>query len=102
MSSKVVESESVFEKWLESLKGRDHRLYEELAARFHHHTEKPDEVRPESSDITLKSVSRKTDAGLRAMALETIVREGRPAFRVREDRIDFDSTRPEASARIVV
>lgn len=102
MASKAAEGESVFSKWLGSLKESDLPLYEELTARLRHHAENPEEVRPEGSVVSLESVSREANVDLSATALETIVREGRPAFRVLESRIDFDSTKPDATAKVVV
>jgi hypothetical protein len=91
VETKAAQTQSVFQKWLDSLKERDSELQEELVSRLEQRVVTPETVRANESGLTLENVSPGID--LRAVALETIVREGRPALLIRENRIAQQDTR---------
>jgi V8-like Glu-specific endopeptidase len=89
MSPKPV---SLYKNWLESLKENDPALYKELTARLSHRV----------SEAAFLHESAVPGIDPVEMALETIVREGRPAFFVKENRITQEGSLIEATAKIVV
>ncbi|HST23581.1 MAG TPA: phospholipase D-like domain-containing protein [Blastocatellia bacterium] len=102
MSSDPVVGQSVFQRWLDSLKGSDPALYKELTKRLEDKVATPESVRSRVSGVSLESVSRDADADVRSVALETIVREGRPALLVQNNRISPDGAMIDAAARVIV
>jgi phosphatidylserine/phosphatidylglycerophosphate/cardiolipin synthase-like enzyme/V8-like Glu-specific endopeptidase len=99
MSSQLPGGESVFRRWLDSLKESDPELYKELVTRLEQRVAAPESVTSPVSDVTLESASRGVD--VQAIALETIVREGRPALLIRENRIDHGVI-VDAAAEVIV
>jgi V8-like Glu-specific endopeptidase len=71
----------MFRRWYESLQGRDPRLFAELSARFRTRLEATG-VTPEAAAADPAAAARRVD-----FVAETIVREGRPALAIRDDRI---------------
>lgn len=90
--SSEMPSAAAFERWLESLRTRDPRLFQELSARLEQQVQKESvgvaggAVTPEAMDVVF----------------ETIVRDGRPAVPVRENVIHAaDGTFDSAATAIV-
>lgn len=99
MSSQMPGGESVFRRWLESLRESDPELYEELVGRLERRVATPESVSSPVSGVTLESASRGVD--VQAIALETIVREGRPALLIRDNRIDGGAV-ADAAAEVIL
>lgn len=99
MSSQMPRGESVFRRWLESLRESDPELYEELVGRLERRVATPESVSSPVSGVTLESASRGVD--VQAIALETIVREGRPALLIRDNRIDGGAV-ADAAAEVIL
>jgi Phosphatidylserine/phosphatidylglycerophosphate/cardiolipin synthases and related enzymes len=100
METKAAQTQSVFQKWLDSLKERDSELQEELVSRLEQRVVTPETVRADESGLTLENVSPGID--LRAVALETIVREGRPALLIRENRIAQQDTQGDTVSKTIL
>ena len=99
MSSKPPDK-SVFQNWLESLKTADPPLYKELSERLQQRVVQPKSLHPPGADITLEAIAEGAD--LKAIALETIVREGRPALLIKENRISQEGKAADAAAQVMV
>src|SRR4051812_22716374 len=100
MSSDDGRERLVFEKWLDSLKEKDPALHAELTSRLRSRVEAPAQAGPRGAGITLESVAPGSD--VRALALETIVREGRPALLIRDNRISHDQPVADTTARVMI
>lgn len=86
---------SAFERWLESLRTRDPDLHRELLARRDQRLTAP------ARQLVLESgATRLSTDG--AIVLETIVREGRPAVPVRDDRIVLNGAVADSASRIMI
>jgi hypothetical protein len=96
------DSQARYELWLESLKDRDAALYAELTKRLTERVAKPSIVSEKIKGISLESVAVETGADLRAMVLETIVREGRPAFPIQDGKVNFVGGLQDAAAQTIV
>ncbi|HYP52247.1 MAG TPA: trypsin-like peptidase domain-containing protein, partial [Pyrinomonadaceae bacterium] len=92
---------SLFARWFESLRESDPKLHEELSARLQTRAAHPEAV-ASADGRTLESVAFASDSDVRAMALETIVREGRPALLIRDNRISPEGKAADAAAEVVV
>ncbi len=101
-SNDPVVAKSRYESWLESLKVSDPALYLELAARVHERIAKPQTITEKLNGVSLESVALESGADLKAMVLETIVREGRPAFPIQNGRVNFSDGFQDAAAQTVV
>jgi phosphatidylserine/phosphatidylglycerophosphate/cardiolipin synthase-like enzyme/V8-like Glu-specific endopeptidase len=102
MSSKMATQQSLFESWLNSLKASDPELYDELTSRLKDRIAAPESVRSPVSGISLESVSHEVGIDVEAIALETIVREGRPAFLIQENRINPTGHLADAAAKLML
>jgi V8-like Glu-specific endopeptidase len=91
---------------LESLKDRDPHLYEELKIRLKSRITPGAgsgfEAMAVSESVPTDPEGRPVDFDREAAALETIVREGRPAVLVRNNKIDFESTTPDMTSEVVI
>ena len=96
-----VETQSKYLKWLESLKERDPALYAELRKRLDERVAKPESVL-DASGISLESVALDTGIDRTAIALETIVREGRPALPIQENRVNLEGAFQDVAAKTIV
>lgn len=94
MSTLAPES-TVFERWFERLSTRDSALYNELKSKFEHRVTSPE-------GPAFESVADQGPAGVRSLALETIVREGRPAIPIVENRVSFKNAIVDAAAETIV
>lgn len=79
-----------FLKWLDRLKERDPRLYEELNAKL---------KRTQNESVSNESAS---PAAITQLVVETIVRSGRPALFVKDNRIDATSEELDQTAQTMV
>lgn len=87
----------IFRTWLEGLKGRDPQLHAELSARLE--TRLTDETQKQ----VLESVAGASpNVSAQDIAYETIVREGRPALLVRENRIAREGAVFDTASRAVL
>jgi phosphatidylserine/phosphatidylglycerophosphate/cardiolipin synthase-like enzyme/V8-like Glu-specific endopeptidase len=100
MAAKVAPDQSVFEKWLESLSSKDSTLYNELQTRLRERVATPESV--SVGGVSLESIEESTGADVRGLVLETIVREGRPAIPIMENRISFQNAVVDAAAESIV
>ena len=101
MSASQAPDRSIFEKWFNSLSSKDSALYSELKSRFDQRVMQPEStVLP--GGISLETVARESPAEMRALVLETIVREGRPAIPVVGNRISFEGAIVDAAAETIV
>ena len=100
MATNVTPDQSVFQKWFESLRSKDPALHEELNARLNERVATPETV--SMGGVTLESMERESDAGVRGLVLETIVREGRPAIPILENQISFQNAIVDAAADTIV
>ena len=100
MSMEAIEAQSRYEKWLESLRTSDSKLYEELKNRLSQRVKTPASMKSNVTGVTLETAARGED--LTAMTYETIVREGRPALLVRANKIAFDSGAADTSAKVMI
>ncbi len=94
MSSNMEEGRAAFQSWLDSLKNSDPELHAELMRRLTERVTTPERVRAPISGSSIESMSREVGVDMRAIALETIVREGRPALLVRDNRSRSIPSRP--------
>lgn len=101
-SSDQLVAQSKYESWLESLKDRDPALYLELAAKVEERIARPQTVTEKINGVSLESVALESGANLKAMVLETIVREGRPAFPIQNGKVNFSGGFQDATAQTVV
>ena len=101
MSASLAPDRSVFEKWFDSLSSKDAVLYNELKSRFDQRV-----MQPESTVLTgglsLETVASESPAEVRALVLETIVREGRPAIPIVDNRISFEGAIVDAAADTIM
>lgn len=97
-----VDTQSKYQEWLESLKERDPSLYAELRRRLQERVAKPQSVLAESGGITLESVALDTGVDMTAIALETIVREGRPALPIQQNRVSLTGGIQDAAAQVIM
>ncbi|HYH07731.1 MAG TPA: phospholipase D-like domain-containing protein [Thermoanaerobaculia bacterium] len=81
----------VFLKWLGRLKERDPRLYEELDAKL--------TQRQQNESVSFESASPEA---VTRFVVETIVRSGRPALYVKDNRIDHTSEELDQTAKAMV
>ena len=88
--------------WLDSLKNSDPELHAELLRRLAERVTTPERVRAPMSGSSIKSMSSEVGVDMRAIALETIVREGRPALLVRDNQIALDSVTSDIAADVIV
>ncbi len=102
ISNDPFDSQLKYEQWLESLKDRDPALYFELTSRLAERVAKPATVSESVTGISLESVATETGVDVRAMALETIVREGRPAFPIQDGKVNFAGGFQDAAAKTIV
>lgn len=82
---------SLYKEWLESLKKNDPPLYKELTTRL--------EKRLTEAAVFESAGARESAVEI---ALETIVREGRPAFFVKGNKITQEGSLIEATAKTVI
>lgn len=101
MSAQVAPERSVFQKWFDLLSTKDSSLYYELKSRFDERVARP-EVMESPVGVTFESMRRESDADIRSMVLETIVREGRPAIPILENRVSFKGAIVDAAAETIV
>jgi hypothetical protein len=101
-SNDPFDSQLKYEQWLESLKDRDPALYLELTSRLAERVAKPATVSESVTGISLESVAAETGVSVRAMALETIVREGRPAFPIQDGKVNLAGGFQDAAAKTIV
>lgn len=98
MSSSLTPERSIFEKWFDSLSSKDSALYAELKTRL-------DERLPPpvlTGGLALESVAPEIPAATKALVLETIVREGRPAIPIVGNRISFEGAIVDAAATTIM
>jgi phosphatidylserine/phosphatidylglycerophosphate/cardiolipin synthase-like enzyme/V8-like Glu-specific endopeptidase len=100
MAANVAPDQSVFSKWLESLSAKDSALYNELQTRLRERVASPESV--SLGGESLESIEESTGANVRELVLETIVREGRPAIPIMENRISFQNAVVDAAADTIV
>ena len=100
MSLETSSDTSIFQKWFNSLGKKDSALYEELKGRFEERVATPEAVMP--GGVTLESMGRESARDVRELVLETIVREGRPAIPVLDNRISFQNAIVDAAANTIV
>ena len=91
-----------FSSWLDSLKNSDPELHAELLRRLAERVTTPERVRAPMSGSSIESMSNEVGVDMRAIALETIVREGRPALLVRDNQIALDSVTSDIAADVIV
>ena len=96
------DAQLMYERWLESLKDRDPALYLELTSQLAERVAKPATVSEKLTGISLESVATETGVDVRAMALETIVRQGRPAFPIQNEKVNFAGGFQDAAAKTIV
>ncbi|HET6890547.1 MAG TPA: phospholipase D-like domain-containing protein [Pyrinomonadaceae bacterium] len=101
MSAKVAPEKSAFEKWFDSLSTKDSALYNELKSRFDERVAQP-EAAATPSGISFESIQRESDADLKSVVLETIVREGRPAIPILNNRVSFQGAVVDAAAETIL
>jgi V8-like Glu-specific endopeptidase len=101
-SSVSSEAQSKYGRWLESLKERDPVLYAELRSRLEERVSKPKSVLTEGTGISLESVALETGADMTSIALETIVREGRPALPIQQDLVTLEGSFQDAAAKTIM
>jgi len=92
--------ESVFQKWFDSLRSKDSALYDELQSRLQERVARPEAV--SAGGVTLESMESESNTDVRGLVLETIVREGRPAIPVLDNRISFQNAIVDAAADTIV
>ncbi len=100
MAANVAPDQSVFEKWFSSLSSKDSALYDELQTRLRERVASPESV--SLGGVSLESMEESTGADVRGLVLETIVREGRPAIPIMENRISFQNAVVDAAADTIV
>ena len=101
MSASLAPDRSIFEKWFDSLSSKDSTLYNELKSRFDQRVMQPEStVLP--GGLSLETVARESPAEMRALVLETIVREGRPAIPILDNRISFEGAIVDAAAETIM
>ncbi|HEU4832995.1 MAG TPA: phospholipase D-like domain-containing protein [Pyrinomonadaceae bacterium] len=100
MAANVAPDQSVFEKWFQSLSSKDSTLYNELHTRLRERVASPESV--SLGGVSLESMEESTGADVRGLVLETIVREGRPAIPIMENRISFQNAVVDAAAETIV
>jgi V8-like Glu-specific endopeptidase len=83
-----------FARWLESLKDNDPRLYDELRSRL--------DERLKGKDAAFTAESANAGPDTAGIVLETIVREGRPALLVQDNKITPDPNMAGGAAKVVV
>lgn len=88
------------EQWLESLKSKDATLFAELSERLSQRLATPETV--PAGPVFLESMAQASDEEVRGIVLETIVREGRPAIPVLENRISFNNAIADQAANTIV
>lgn len=88
---------SMFRSWYESLRQRDPKLFEELSSRLRAYN------LPSAETVTRETPGEtEVDRGRMDVALETLVREGRPALPIREHRISRQDTLTDLASRELV
>lgn len=92
--------QSIFQKWFDSLKSKDSALYDELHTRLQERVAQPEAV--SAGGVNFESMASESDADVRGLVLETIVREGRPAIPILENRISFQNAIVDAAAETIV
>lgn len=100
MAANTAPDQSVFEKWLQSLSSKDSALYNELQTRLQERVAQPESV--SVGGVSLESMGESTGADVKGLVLETIVREGRPAIPIMENRISFQNAVVDAAAETIV
>jgi phosphatidylserine/phosphatidylglycerophosphate/cardiolipin synthase-like enzyme/V8-like Glu-specific endopeptidase len=84
-----------FQQWFDSLSAKDSPLYNELKSKLDERLGKP-ELMGSAFESTGGSEN------LKVSALETIVRDGRPAIPILENRISFKGAVVDAAAEVIV
>ncbi len=100
MSARTSSDSSIFQKWFNSLSSKDSKLYQELRGRFEERVATPEAVM--RGGITLESMQRESARDVSELVLETIVREGRPAIPILDNRISFQNAIVDAAAKTIV
>ncbi|HKG61834.1 MAG TPA: serine protease [Pyrinomonadaceae bacterium] len=100
MTANETPDQSVFQKWFESLRSKDAALYDELQTRLQERVAQP--AAAGAGGVNFEGMASESDADLRGLVLETIVREGRPAIPVLENRISFQNAIVDAAADTIV
>ena len=100
MAANRAPDQSVFQKWFDSLRSKDATLYNELQTRLQQRVAQPEAV--SAGGVSLESMERESNADVRGLVLETIVREGRPAIPVLENRISFQNAIVDNAAETIV
>ena len=92
--------QSVFQKWFDSLRSKDSALYDELHTRLQERVAQPEAI--SAGGVNFESMASESEADMRGLVLETIVREGRPAIPILENRISFQNAIVDAAAETIV
>ncbi|MFO0908997.1 MAG: phospholipase D-like domain-containing protein [Isosphaeraceae bacterium] len=100
MSTSTSEDTARYAGWLESLQANDSKLYEELLARLRSRVAERTVPRGSAPSLTLESAV--PEAEVQAIALETIVREGRPALLIQKGKIVYSNRDAETAARVIL
>jgi phosphatidylserine/phosphatidylglycerophosphate/cardiolipin synthase-like enzyme/V8-like Glu-specific endopeptidase len=100
MAANGIPDSSIFEKWFASLSSKDSALYDELKTRLNARVASPESVSADGA--ILESIEEGVPADVSALVLETIVREGRPAIPILENRISFQNAVVDAAAETIV
>jgi phosphatidylserine/phosphatidylglycerophosphate/cardiolipin synthase-like enzyme/V8-like Glu-specific endopeptidase len=100
MSARTSSDTSIFQKWFNSLSSKDPALHEELRGRFEERVATPEAVM--RGGVTLERMERESTRDVRELVLETIVREGRPAIPILDNKISFQNAIVDAAAQTIV
>jgi len=87
----------VFDRWLVSLASNDPELFAELTARRNRLA-----TDPQSVLVLEAAAAASPGGGADDIVIETIVRQGRPAFFIQNDRVTYPDTPTEAAAETIV
>ena len=90
---------TVFQTWLDSLRLSDSKLYEELKTRLNERVVQHEDAKL-TDRVTRESVGDQRP--VRDRMLEAIVREGRPAIPIVENRVSFAGAVMDAAAETIV
>ncbi len=100
MSARTSADTSIFQKWFNSLSAKDSALYGELKGRYDERVATPEAVM--RGGVSLESMERESARDVSELVLETIVREGRPAIPILDNRISFQNAIVDAAAQTIV
>lgn len=95
--SAIAPEKSIFQKWFDRLGAKDSALYTELKSRLETRV-----AHPETAGAAFESLAADSGPALDSMALETIVREGRPAIPIVDNRVSFKNAIVDAAAETIV